>query len=230
VESFVNQEFLAKRAKWAKWGTWVGFGSLGIGLMVMNRSILISYAFMLVGLLGASLGAFFANRYVREPRPDQVFEEELESLDKRYTLYNYYLGVNHVVASHHGMIILEPRAQRGEVIYENERWRHKAGLRKVMQFFGEPSLGKPDRDLIEDINWMKEWIDEVVPEEDIPVNGIIVFTDPQAELHVEDPPVPVVAVDDLVKRLKAGFEDQPLLPTSTQRELRRLLDEIIAQQ
>ena len=230
MQSFVNQPFLDKRSKFAKWGSYLGFGALFLGLMTTSRSPLIAYLFLLVGLLGASFGSYMANRYVRQPRADQVFERAMEVLDKRYSLYNYFAPVTHLVTSHNGMIVLEPRAQEGEITYPDGRCRHKAGFRKVMQLFGEPSVGKPDQDLERQVAWVKEWIDEVLPEDDIPVHGAVVFTSPRLELHVGDEsPISILAADDLARHLKEGFKGGVTLPTTKQKELGRIMDEVVAQ-
>jgi len=228
MEHFVNQPFLTKRAKIARWGSYVGFGALFIGLMTAQRP-LISYLFLLIGLLGASVGAYLSNHYVREPRPDQSLAQALEYLDKRYALYSYYLPSNHVVASHYGLTVLEPRALRGEVRFADGRWRHKAGLRKVLQFLGEPSLGRPDRDLTQEMKWVKDWIDKVMPEGDIPVNGAIVFTNPKVDLQVSGQAPPIMVAADLARFMKEGLKDAPVLTTARQKELRRMLDEVVGQ-
>ena len=229
MESFVNQPFLKKRATFARWGSYVGFGALFIGLMTTSRSPVLAYVFLLIGLLGASLGSYMASRYVREPRTDQVLEEKLVGLDKRYTIYNYYLPSNHVIISHHGMTVVEPRAHTGEISYDQGRWRHKAGFRKILQLFGEPSLGKPDQDLKREVDWLKEWIDEVMPNDNIPVNGAVVFTQDAVELHASGNAIPIVAVSDLARHMKEGLKGQPVLTTAKQKELRRVLDEAIGQ-
>lgn len=228
MEHFVNQPFLTKRSKIARWGSYIGFGALFIGLMTARQPLL-SYLFLLIGLLGASVGAYLANRYVREPRADQSLAQALEELDKRYALYCYYLPSHHVVASHYGLTVLEPRALQGEVRFEGGRWRHKAGFRKVLQFFGEPALGRPDQDLAQEIKWVKDWIDKLMPEGDIPVNGAIVFTNPKVDLRVSGQAPPIMMASDLARYMKEGLKGAPVLTTARQKELRRVLDEVVAQ-
>jgi len=227
MEYIVNEPFLKQRGKYARWGSYVGFAALLLGLLTTTRSTLLSYVFLLVGLLGASIGSYLANRYVKEPRADQLLAQTMESLDDRYTFYNYFLPAGHVVASHRGLTILEPRSQKGEIRYEGGRWRHKAGMRKLLQLFGEPSLGKPDQDLERNVGLTKEWIDKVMPEQDIPVNGAIVFTDPEVTLDTSDSPYPAIRANELPEHLTTGLEGNPILSTSKQKELRRTLDEAI---
>ncbi len=227
MQNIVNEPFLKKRAKFARWGSLIGLGSLFIGLMTMTQNPLLAYALLLVGLFGATFGAYMASTYVREPRADQVVGETLGGLDKRYAAYHYYLPANHVIASHFGLTVVMPRAQDGLVAFENGRWQHKAGWRKVLQFFGEPGLGKPERDVTEEIKVVKGWIDEVMPEEDVPVNGVILFTNPNVELYAKDSPIPAVKGEDLPDFMKQGLKGQPMLTTARQKELRRILDEVV---
>ena len=229
MQNFVNEPFLKKRANYARWGSYVGFGSLFIGLITTGKSPLLAYIFLLIGLFGATLGSYFANRYVREPRADQVLAEVLEGLDKRYALYNYYLPSNHVIASHYGLTVIEPKPQGGEIIYENGRWRHKAGMRKFLQLFGEPSLGKPDQDVEREAQWVKEWIDELMPEDYVPVHGVVVFTDPDVVLHASGGTVPVLKAEELPRYMKEGLKGRRILTTAKQKELRKLLDEVMAE-
>ncbi len=228
MQSFVNKPFLQKRARYAKWGSYIGLGALLIGVFITGRSPLLSYVFLLVGLVGATFGAYMANRYVREPRPDQVLENALGGLDKRYAMYHYYLPSQHVISSHYGLTVVVPRPQEGAISYSKGRWHHKGGLRKLLQLFGEPNIGRPDQDLSQEMQWVKQWVDEALPEANVPVNGVVLFTSPKAVLHVEQAPVPAMSPDELVSYMKRGLKGEPTLTTATQTELRRILDEAVA--
>lgn len=228
MESFTNQPFITKQAKYAKWGSYVGFGALFLGLLTTTRSPILAYVFLLVGLLGATFGSYMANRYVREPRADQSLARVLEGLDKRFSVYSYFLPSNHVIVSHHGFTVVESRAQQGTVRFDGKRWQHRAGMRKFLQLFGEPSLGKPEQDIARHIGWVKEWIDEAAPELEVPVNGLVLFTAPSVTLEVTGNDLPVLALEELPTYLKEGMKGQPTLSTAKQKELRRILDEVVA--
>ncbi|MBC7235556.1 MAG: hypothetical protein H5T69_06915 [Chloroflexi bacterium] len=229
MDNVVNEAFLAQRRKWAQWGSYIGFGALIVGLMLTSRYPLWAYLCLLIGLIGASFGSYMASRYVQQPRADQVLAKAMESLDKRYVLYNYYLPSNHVVASHFGLTVLLTRPQAGVVSYENGHWRHKAGWRKVLQIFGEPNIGKPVQELEREKEWVKEWVEQVFAEEQIPVTGAIVFTNPKVELHAEGSPVPALVADDLPRFLKEELKGGQTLSTALQKELRRVLDQVVAE-
>jgi len=228
MQNFVNEPFLKKRATYARWGSYLGIGALFVGLITSTRYPLIAYLLLLIGLLGATLGSFMASRYVREPRADQTLAEALDGLDKRYRLYNYYLPGDHVIASHHGLTVVLPKPQEGEIIYDNGRWHHKAGWRKLMQFFGEPNLSKPDQELAREIGLVREWIDEVMAEQDIPVDGVIAFTNPRAKLNLTGLPFLAVMSAELADHMKRGLKEQPPLSTAVRKELERVLDAVVA--
>jgi hypothetical protein len=228
MQSFVNQPFLAQRAKYARWGSYVGLGALLVGLFTTGRSPLLAYVFLLIGLLGATFGSYMANTYVRSPRADQVLANVLDGLDKRYALYSFYLPSNQVIASHYGLTVVLAKPQEGEISYDGHRWRHKAGLRKVLQLFGDPNLSKPDQDLAHEIKEVKKWVDQAMPEQNIPVNGVIAFTSPKATLSVSGGNGAVVLATELPNYMKQGLKGQPTLATATQTELRKVLDEVVA--
>ncbi|MGI6380617.1 MAG: hypothetical protein ACOX2R_07610 [Anaerolineae bacterium] len=227
MEAFINDSFLKRRRKLASWSTYVAIGALVLGLIMSTRQLAVSYALLLVGMLGATVGSQLTAAYVREPRADSVLTESLSGMDKRFSLYCYYLPSHHVVASHHGMTVLMPRAQKGEVAYERGKWRHKAGARKLMQLFGEPALGRPDLDAQQEAKWVEEWVQKALPELEVPISSVIVFTDPDVTLFPGDSPVPAVKVADLPAFLREGLKELPTLPTASQKELRRTLEAVV---
>ena len=227
MEVFVNDSFLKRRRRLASWSTYVAIGALVFGLVMSRRQIIVSYVLLLVGMLGATIGSQLTSAYVREPRADTILAEALSGLDKRYALYCYYFPSHHVVVSHHGFTVLTPRTQRGEISYANGKWRHKAGARKLLQLFGEPALGRPDADTQQEIEWVDEWAQDLLPGVEVPVTGVVVFTDPQVTLHADEAPVPAVKVGDLPEFLADYLKSQPTLTTASQKELRRKLDDIV---
>jgi len=228
MQSFVNEPFLKKRAKYARWGSYLGIGALFVGLLTSRSYPLLAYLFLLVGLLGATFGSYLASRYVREPRADQTLGEALDGLDKRYRLYSYYLPADYVVASHYGLTVVVAKPQEGEITFSDGRWRHKAGWRKLLQLFGEPNLSKPDQELAREMELLEDWVSEVMPEADISVSGVIAFTNPQVTLDVTGLSVAVVTSADLADHMKRGLKGLPPLSTAVRKELERTLDEVVA--
>ncbi|NLT72982.1 MAG: NAD(P)(+) transhydrogenase (Re/Si-specific) subunit beta [Chloroflexi bacterium] len=226
MEAAVNNAFLESRRKLAKWGNYIGLGALIAGLFTVARSPVLSSTLLLIGVCGASIGAYMANRYIREPRVDQVLSRALDGLDKRYTLYSYYLPAGQVVLSHFGFTVLEARSQGGQIAYSRGRWSHKARLNLLKQILGEPSLGSPDKDLAIQIEHLRKWMARQGLD-DVPVSGAIVFTNQEAGLEIEGLGFPAVRLRELAPLLKGGVSDQVPLATSQRREIESKLDELV---
>jgi hypothetical protein len=229
MQSLVNQPFLDKRRKLASWASYAGIGALFAGVLTASRSMLLSYLFLVLGVIAASIGAYLSNRYVKEPRADQVLAQVLEGLDKRYALYNYYLAASHVIASHFGLTVVLPRPQKGQISYAGGKWQHHARWRHLTQFFGEPAVGKPELALEDEVAPVAQWIAEAMPgDEPVPVNGVVVFTDASAQLEVASAPVNALRADALPDYMRDGLKGQTVLSTARQKELRRVLDGLVA--
>jgi len=229
MQAYVNEALIKKRVSVARYAGIAGFGALVAGLFTVSSNLFLSYVFLIVGLIAATVASYMTNQYVKEPRGDRVFQRVLAGLDKRYALYSYYLPASHVVASHHGLTVLLARPQRGVVTVQGGRWQHKSGWRRILQFFGEPGLGRPDADLQHEMQRVAKWISERLPEVEIPVTGVVVFTHPEVELHVSDAQVPVMLVADLPRFFREDLRDAPILSTAVQKDLRRTLDKAAEQ-
>jgi hypothetical protein len=227
MQSHTNEAFLQKRVRMAKYAGLVGFGALVAGLFTVTVNVLLSYLMMGIGLVGATIASYMTNQYVREPRPDRVLGRVLDGLDKRYVLYNYFLPSSHVVASHHGLTVLLPRVQKGVVTFASGRWRHRAGWRRLRQFFGEPSVGQPEKDLQYEITRLHKWVNERYQGREIPVSGAVVFVHPEVVLQIDEAPGAVLRPDELPAFFRQGLRDGQILSTAEQRELRRLLDDLL---
>ena len=227
MQAYTNTAFLDKRAKIARYTSFVGLGALVGGVLTVANTIWLSYALLVVGLIAATVAAYLTNVYLREPRADKVLSRVLDGLDKRYALYNYYLPVHHVVASHRGLTVLQTQAQRGEIRVEGKRWKHSVGWRRVLQFFGEPGLGRPDMDLQHDMARVRAWLEKHYPGEEVPVTGAVVFIHPEAQLTITDPQAPVMRADVLADYFRRSMRDTAILSTAAQKELRRALDAVV---
>lgn len=225
MDNLVNQALIEKRVKMARIASYIGFGALFAGLLSASSMLWLSYVLLLVGLVAASAGSFLASNYVKEPRADVVLADSLEVLDKRYKLYHYFFPANHLLLSHFGLTVLSPYAQSGEISFDGNRWRHKAGIRKLKQLIGDPSLGQPHKELAHEVESVQKWLAEGLPDEEIPVNGVIVFLNPNVELTLQGNAVDAVKVEELANLVKNGFKGRPVLSTSMQRRLRQMLDD-----
>src|SRR3972149_3196953 len=99
------------------------------------------------GFAAASVGIFFANRWVKKPRPEQALDQALKGLDDRCRLYHYLnRGSDHLLLMPGGLVVLETRAGEGVFEYRDGRWHQKITLGKALRYFVEEMLGDPIAD------------------------------------------------------------------------------------
>jgi hypothetical protein len=71
-------------------------------------------------------------------------------------------------------------------------------LRRVLRFFTEESLGNPTKELQQDVEKLQKYIEEEAPDVNTEVQGVVVFSNPEALLEVTTASVPVMPL----RRLK----------------------------
>jgi hypothetical protein len=210
----VNEPFLQRRATIARWTTLIGLGVLFVGLLVSfnQQYYYLSLPALIVGFILANISGFNSNRYVKEPRPDQSLAKSLKGFDNTYHLFNYTAPIPHVLLTPSRVYALLVKPQDGVIRHQGNRWRRDFNLRRFFLFFGEEGLGNPPRDAHGLADRLQKELEEAFGEEAPPVEPLVVFTNPKAELVMEQSTgddeydvgdVPVLAGARLKKYLRA---------------------------
>ncbi|HLB64599.1 MAG TPA: nuclease-related domain-containing protein [Anaerolineales bacterium] len=166
----------------------------GVVLPLLDQSLATLAAVLLfLGFAAATTGIYFANRWVRKPRPEEVLDQALKGLDDRHRLYHYLPGgPPHLLLSPSGLVLLETRSGEGYFVFQNGRWRQKITLGKALRFFVEEPLGDP----IAEAHNAAERLHAVLAAkmeggDQIRVSPVVVFTHPAAILQVKGAAIPV---------------------------------------
>jgi hypothetical protein len=151
----------------------------------------------------ASIGTYNMNRWVKQPRADQALDKALKGFDNKHLLYHYTLPAAHVLLAPSGLFVFTIKGHHGEIRCEGEKWRHKFNWGRLLLFFGQEGLGNPTREVRGEIERLRRFLDSRLPEaDDVPIEGLIVFTNPRARLELIDPAVPVVSSNKLKNFLR----------------------------
>jgi len=207
----INEGFIRRRASIARWSSLIGLGVLGVGLIVsFNKDYYYwSLPALVIGFFLASISAYNANRYVKEPRPDQILAKVLRGFDNSYHLFIYTAPVAHVLLTPSRVYALLVKPQDGVIRRQGQRWRRDFNLRRVLFIFGDEGLGNPGRDAQDSAGRLQRELVKAFGTEAPPVEGLAVFTHPNARLEgLDSPPwqageVPVLAGKDLKKYIRA---------------------------
>lgn len=221
----VNDKFLATRARWAKILSFAGLGCLVVSAALMSRMLLLAWGVLIVGLLVSSLGTYLATRYVREPTAQGALGKALKGFDDRHILYSFMLPVEHVLVTPSGVWVIVVKKQPGQFSYDGKKWRQKFTLSRLLGFLGEPGLGDPLRDIARDIAVVSEKLAREIPDIEVPIEGVVLFTDPRASVRAKDTSWPVITQESLKGFLRRSLRGKPSLPSGPRRELVSVFDE-----
>ncbi len=170
---------IARLRKISQYASFAGMALLIGGLVFAFTNIQNVFLFQLLALTGgwllSQLGIFLAQRYLVDPRPDEVLDKELKKVARNGHLYHYLLPPPHVLLLPSGIIIFVPKYQSGKISVDGERWKQSGvGLRK---FFGQEGLGNPTREATTMIKALASYIHKYAPSvEEVPIGVVIVFT------------------------------------------------------
>ncbi|MDD5468563.1 MAG: nuclease-related domain-containing protein [Anaerolineales bacterium] len=167
-----------------------------------------SNVLMGAGLATAMLGIYYANRWVKKPRPEDILDKELKGLRNNHRLYHYSrLPCDHVLLAPNAVVIIETVNLAGEFSYSGGRWRERISLGRALRYIVEEHLGDPIKAARSAQGVLQQRLGAAIPGgEAIPVHPLVVFTHPAAQIEVSGSPLPVCLAGRLVKHLPAHLE------------------------
>lgn len=175
-----------------------------------------SFLALLLGFILSQVGIYYANRYSRKPRPDELIDQALKGMDKKYALYHYLTPATHLLVGPSGLWVLLPYYQRGTITYSKGRWRQQGGglMYQYLKLFAQEGLGRPDMDVANQINAMKSYLQKRLPEESLPeIQAALVFTNPKAQIAIpedETPPAETVLLKDLKELIRKSGKSKTI--------------------
>lgn len=196
----------------------------------------ISFAALPLGFIFASFGSYFINRFARRrwpgsriiARPDEMLERSMKGFDDKYAYFAWSLPANYVLAGPNGILVFAVRSDKGRVTVQGERWREPFTLGRFFTVFAREGVGNPAFELEEQIRKLRALLNrpagEVAgdgatgPFVNIPIEPVAVFLNPEMQLTLENPVIPVLRPDQ-VKDFVRRKAREAKLSNATVREL-----------
>jgi hypothetical protein len=227
MKTIIDQTAMRRRASLAH------TASLG-GLLVLLGSVAVSLwkpeltwlsgAMLFGGGAAAMVGIYFANRWVKKPRPEDILDKALKGLSDQHRLYHYTPYGDHLLLTSNGVVILYTINLEGQFWYQDGRWRQKMTMGRALRFLVEEKLGDPNQEIQQQQPALEKYLSEDLPADThIPLQALIVFTHPLAEVKAEKSPTLVLTPDKLAKKIP---HPAPKLPPEVYLHLRSRLDEL----
>lgn len=150
---------------------------------------------LLVGFTSTLISVRMTNLWVRQPRPEDVIQNNLKGLSKKSALYNYFhFPARHVLVCPQGIFVIITRFQDGRFTVKGDRWKtHRGFISQIFTIFRLDGIGNPTQEAQDAAAYIQSIVEGYDP--DIKVQPLILFVDPRAELEIEDPVVPVLYGD-----------------------------------
>jgi hypothetical protein len=226
MQVITNEKLIRNRARLGRVASFAGLAVLLLGLVasLFPQWILASFGCLLLGFLLSQVGIYHANRWVKQPRADQTLDKILKGFDDRYHLYNYVLPAPHVLLAPFGLCVIKLRQQGGSVRCQGEKWHHSVGWRRLLYLFGQEGLGNPTKEVQAEVEKLRRFLARRFPEDDVPIEGMVVFTNPQVDLEPENPTVPVLDGTQFKLFLRSLSKERPI-PGGQRKQLAEILAE-----
>jgi hypothetical protein len=200
-----NEALIRRNRRTAQWMFFVSFGILLLGLFVINApaaspdtaglSFVLSLLVLPLAYGATIMSVRMTNLWVRLPRPETAIQEGLKGVGSKAVLYNYFhLPARHVLIAPQGVFAIVTRFQDGRYSFDGTQWiTHKNFLAKLLSFLRLDQIGNPHRDAEKAAAHVQGLLSAIAP--DVPVQPVILFFDPRADIEVTESSIPIVHAD-----------------------------------
>ena len=209
MRAITNTNIIESRAKWAKRVAPLTMlfllGGLVTNFLSINQPEYFRPTLILLalGFIFATISSNLVNRWVREPRADQLLTATLQKFGNDYILFNYTSPVPHVLLSPGGLYVFIIKNQDGQIQVNGHRFSRKFSWRRLFRFFAEEGLGSPSTEAENKANTLKKLLRKNLSEEELPEpKPLIIFSHKNVDLSVEDPPLPIMRTNELKSYLR----------------------------
>ncbi len=207
------------------------------GAFFYTWSPILSLLMLFAGMVTASVGSYYVNRYARRrwtgsrffERPDEVLERNMKGFDDKYGYFAHSLAAPYVLAGPNGVTVMTLRGDKGKVEVKGDKWSEPFSIMRIFTVFARESVGNPTKDL----NEQKAQVAALLQQAEgdlaaalagVPIDGAVVFLDPGMQLTLTGPTVPVLRADQ-VKDYMRNRSKEVKLTGATVRALTEYLAE-----
>lgn len=197
-------------------------------LIDFDPGFLLGFVILLIGLMWFSRSETWS---IGAEGEEKVIKE-LGKLGGKYKVFNdlRFLeeksNIDHVVVSEYGVKVFETMNLAGKVRAREDRWiretRSKLWKRLVAR------IGSPSRQVKKNAAKIKDYLTEELPaafrNKSLNVEPYVVFANPKAGLHLENPNIKVLTAEEIYKKLKS--EDIKVLGDEEVSQISNALEEL----
>jgi hypothetical protein len=234
MQLITNTKIIENRSQWAKRISPIAMLALLGGFFLNLYSIFYAinepqytqYVFFLlmVGLVLSMVSSSLVNRWVREPRADQVLSNTLKKFEKDYILFNYTVNPPHVLLTPSRLYVIVVKNQTGQITVKGDRFLRKFAWSRFFRFFADEGLGAPVIEAESGMDKLQKLLKKNLPDTELPeIKPLIIFANQNVELAVNNPVMPVMLSNELKTYLRDNNKQRTISA-----ELRGKLTKVIS--
>jgi hypothetical protein len=204
-----NTALIEQRAKWGRRVAPVTMLLLVGGLITNFLSISqpeyfrITMILLALGFVSAMISSYLVNHWVKEPRADQILTQLLKKFGDDYLLFHYTSPIPHTLLAPDGLYVIVVKNQDGEITVNDSRFSRKFNWMRMFRLFGDETLGSPVSEAEARAGKLRKLLAKSLAEEEIPaVKPLILFTNKNLILTVNNPAIPVMQSNELKSYLR----------------------------
>ncbi|MEM7344822.1 MAG: nuclease-related domain-containing protein [Chloroflexota bacterium] len=230
MKAITNTDIIANRSVWARrvapFTMIFLIGGLVTNFMSFNRPEYFQYTLILLalGFIFATISSTLVNRWVREPRADQILSTTLKKFGNDHILFNYTTAIPHILLTRTRLYVIVTKHHGGQIAVKGRRVTRKFSWRRVFRFFAEEGIGAPINEAQSRVNRLEKLLSQTLSSDEIPeIKPIVIFTDKTMDLTVTDPEIPVMQSNGLKSYLREN-DKQKLVSAELRQKITQILD------
>jgi hypothetical protein len=201
---FTNTQIIASRSKWAKRVAPLTMlflvGGLITNFMSMSQPeyFQLTMILLFLGFIFATISSYLVNRWVREPRADQVLSTTLKKFGNDFALFNYTSKIPHVLITPSRLYAVTVKNQDGRITVNGRRFSRQFTWRRFFRFFADEGLGSPHAEADNRAGALDKLLRQNLPAEELPeIKPLILFSNKDVDLNVNNPEMPVLRSNEI---------------------------------
>ncbi len=221
---YTNTKIIANRSKWAKRVAPVTMlfliGGLVTNFMSINQPqyFQITMILLALGFVFATISSYLVNRWVREPRADQVLSATLKKFGNDFLLFNYTSKVPHVLLTPSRLYAIVVKNQDGKISVNGRRFSRKFTFSRFLKFFADEGMGAPHAEAESRADSLVKLLRKTMLDEEIPeIKPLIIFSHKNVDLTVNNPDIPVMRSGELKTFLREQDKNRTISAVQRQK-------------
>jgi len=209
MKAITNTQIIESRSKWAKRIAPLTMLFLVGGLITNFLSINQPQYFrptlilLALGFVFATISSYLTNRWVKEPRADQILSSLTKKFSNEFVLFNYTISPSHILMTPSRLYVIVVKQQDGPVKVDGYRFTRSFNWRLLFRFFADEGLGSPASDVMKGVKKLDKLLRSELSEEEIPdIAPLVVFSNKNVELSIADTVVPVLKINEVKSYLR----------------------------